>query len=447
MTHERSNIKAGLFVLGGLVLIGAVVLSMSNFDDWFIERRDVVIRFSIADGLKGLKVGSPVTSGGQRFGAVIDITDETDPSGQVIGKLVKFQIPENFPIYENARIEQVVPLIGGGTSLNVQSFGKNFNRMTGFHGPSWKYEPGDPPIEGVLATNDQITSITREMGIGELQRQQIRSIIANIELFSRAFGEESLSIRQILTATSKITTSLSEDLPKITANANATMEDIRSMSATLRPKAPEWAAQIDQLAVGLKSAIQGASDLMGQANETVAENRPALKDAIAQAKQALEHANSVAKSVRETTLGKIDASLDNAKQVTENLKKSTADLDTFLKAETPVLETTMANLRLVSDQLKLASIEIRRAPWRLMYSPTDKEIETDNLYDAARSFSMAASSLDSTAKSLQAIADKKLAPDDPNVKLMMQNLHQTFEKFKSAEDKFWKALDGKPAKK
>jgi hypothetical protein len=112
-----------------------------------------------------------------------------------------------------------------------------------------------------------------------------------------------------------------------------------------------------------------------------------------------------------------------------------------------VLERTIANFRLASDQIKLATIEVRRSPWRLLYSPTDKELATDQIYDAARSFSLAADALNSTADSLQAVLDRygnQVKAEDPNFKLMLDNLRQTFEKFSQAENKFWEALKHTP---
>jgi len=100
----------------------------------------------------------------------------------------------------------------------------------------------------------------------------------------------------------------------------------------------------------------------------------------------------------------------------------------------------------VSDQLKLASIEIRRSPWRLLYTPTEKELETDNLYDAARSFALAAGDISTTADALHAIVQRyegDVDPNDPNLKVMLDNLHATFEKMSAAEKKFFDALDVK----
>ncbi|MEX0741350.1 MAG: hypothetical protein WD079_01040, partial [Phycisphaeraceae bacterium] len=152
--------------------------------------------------------------------------------------------------------------------------------------------------------------------------------------------------------------------------------------------------------------------------------------------------------VRDQTLTQITAMLDEAKVAVENIRVVTEDTQGFMTAQRPVLERTIANARIVSDQLKLTAVEVRRAPWRLLYEPTDEELNTDNVYDAARSFALAASTLNATADSLQAIVDRRgtLDQDDANVQLILENLQRVFEKFDDAENKFWEALDEMPSK-
>ena len=90
-------------------------------------------------------------------------------------------------------------------------------------------------------------------------------------------------------------------------------------------------------------------------------------------------------------------------------------------------------------QLKLAGIELRRAPWRLLYKPSDQELETDNLYDAARSFAQAAEALDATVHSLESVMDKGLA-DEAELQRRLDYLMRLFDRFQEAETSFWQAL-------
>ena len=75
-----------------------------------------------------------------------------------------------------------------------------------------------------------------------------------------------------------------------------------------------------------------------------------------------------------------------------------------------------------------------------MYTPKDEELETDNLYDAARSFAMAAGALDTAAESLRAVAGRQAAGSKQQTAKMLDRLELLFGKFEEAEGAFWKAL-------
>jgi hypothetical protein len=163
----------------------------------------------------------------------------------------------------------------------------------------------------------------------------------------------------------------------------------------------------------------------------------------------MDNAAAVTARIRTETVDKLTAMLDKANTSLDDVKSATASLSTLVVTQKPVLERMIANMRLTSDQLKLTAIEVRRSPWRLLYKPEQQELETDNLYDASRSFALAATTLESTAESLSALMNKygeKIDTADPDLKLILSNLHETFEKFSTAETDFWKSLE-KQAKK
>ena len=60
----------------------------------------------------------------------------------------------------------------------------------------------------------------------------------------------------------------------------------------------------------------------------------------------------------------------------------------------PQLKKTSANIRETSAEMKMAMREIRWNPWRLLHNPSDKELRTQNILTAARSFSSGASDID-----------------------------------------------------
>jgi ABC-type transporter Mla subunit MlaD len=470
MAAKNDNFKAGLFVIAGLIVAFAAIVMLSDIDAMFAKTQQVTVRFSLKDGVQGLREGAVVTIGNYPVGSVVAVRDEME-GGQLTAKLIVAEIPASYALYDNAEIEIVAPPIGGGAALNIRSVGfdasgqeRNAVIVQGWRvinvdedgnpvrvptdlaergitaeqikaegvavivdagggvkaGDSWAYQP-DEIIRGGVAASPLIVDLVAEVGIGDVQRQQLREIIGNFHAISENLAKDP------------------ERYDKLIEDVAALAGDTRAVLASVKERSPVWWDRLDTIT---KNIDEGSLVLAG----ILQENRPVIKEGLATAKQAIAKADEVMAHVKDTTLGKIDTALDKANKAVDDVQMAVRELSSLVVTQKPVLERMIANMRLTSDQLKLAAIEIRRSPWRLLYKPTDQELETDNLYDAARSFALAAGSLESTADSLKAMVNKQggaIPTDDANLKLMLDNLHKTFEQFAEAEDKFWDALDRK----
>ena len=418
MDAKSSNVKAGMFVIIGIVLAFAVIVALSDIRSMFTPMQEVKVYFSVVDGLKGLKKDAEVTVGDFPAGKVT-VIEEGSSEQDVPGYIVTLALPDRYTLYENARIELVKPPLGAGTKLNIRDFGAASDKP-GHAGANWEYELDvDPPIGGGLAPSDIANSFVRNLGIEDRQRLQIQNIIANIDRLSTALGEDPKPIEEII------------------ANLRDTTESLREIMDGVQGRQEQWMASIDRITVAAVTALETAAAMLD-------ENRADVREAIVAARAAMEHAEAITKTVRDQTIEKIHDALDKARLAVDDAREATGNLKSLTTAQRPVLERTLANMRIVSDQLKLASIEVRRSPWRLLYKPSEKELDTDNLYDAARSFALAASTLDTTSESLRAILDRyeqEIDTDDPDVQLMLDNLHESFERFIDAEKIFWEALD------
>jgi len=136
----------------------------------------------------------------------------------------------------------------------------------------------------------------------------------------------------------------------------------------------------------------------------------------------------------EQTFAKVDVALETAQSVLEDLKELTGDEH---------LDRIVSNIAEVSVNLKLTSREVRRAPWKLLYKPNQKEFKIQALVDSAGAFAAGAERLDSAALSLQRVmseAGDKLSPDNDRIKSMVAELESSFEQFQKAERKFWEEL-------
>src|SRR5690606_22892487 len=90
------------------------------------------------------------------------------------------------------------------------------------------------------------------------------------------------------------------------------------------------------------------------------------------------------------------------------------------------------SLKKTGDNLKAASAEIRRSPWRLLYKPGKNEMANLNLFDSARAFAEGANDLaDATTALRDALQTQQL--DDQQLRNLLERLDLTFQKFNQVE--------------
>lgn len=433
MSNERDNFKAGLFVIGGVLLMLLAVFQLADFRQWFEKQQQVQVFFALDDGLQGLKEHAAVTLGDQPVGSVTAIEDSLE-NGRVIAKLVRLTIPERYQLHQDAVLELVVPPLGSGTRLNIRSVGSG-----------QPYREGDV-LRGELAGSVLTENLARHVGIQEQQRRQIQAIIANIEQMTGAFTAKDESGQ---TRIDTIVTDLQRtmaDLPELTADlktilaeaqaavheAHETLKTVRELAGQIQDSSGDWIARINQISE--------------DAQQTMTTVRALMRDKDPNIRHTLENLDQITTTVREQTLAQVTEALGKADEALENVRQATAQLQAFTLSQRPVLESAIANAQITTGQLKLAAIEVRRSPWRLMYKPSDKELDSDNLYDAARSFALAAGTLEAAAQSLRAVAQSPTAADQEQVDQILDHLEAIFGRFEEAEGAFWAALkqNGKP---
>jgi len=134
------------------------------------------------------------------------------------------------------------------------------------------------------------------------------------------------------------------------------------------------------------------------------------------------------------TLTKADTAIETTQLALKDIKKLIGGKR---------FDKIISNITDTSTNLKLTSREVRRAPWKLLYKPSDKEFKIQALVDSAGSFAAGAEQLDVVAlrlKSLVASDDKQLSDSD-EIEKVISELEATFQQFQKAEQKFWEEMD------
>ena len=454
MKLERDNVKAGAFVLIGLVLFVLFVLLLTDFQAMFEPRQKVGVYFQLADGTDGLRVGDDVTLGDQVVGRVTsvrDVFDERRP-GRVVGKLVRFSLPARYELGWDARIEVIAPPIGTGAKLNIRHAGRAEP-----YDPERRLDPAslealvdDPQLAraiaahiptgalpGTIAPSRLVEDLTRDLGFGDLQRRQLQQLLADLNALGAALSEDapliSAELREALPQlTARLKDTLDEahellpEARQTMANLRAASEDVRSITGGFERRAEGWFDGVDAIVADA-----------GQISETA---RRALEDVEPNLQRTVGNLAEISSHFREQTMAEIDQVVRSARQGAASFDDAAEQIARIIASQGPVIERTMANLQLTSDQLKLTAIEVRRSPWRLLYEPGARELETDNVYDAARSFALAAGALQTASESLRAFSAAR--PDDEQaIARKLEHLEALFARFREAEAAFWSEVE------
>ncbi len=419
MASDRDNFKAGLFVIIGVMLGLVLIFLLADIQQLLEKQQQVRVYYALGDGIKGLKAGAQITLGDQPVGTVLEIQDAVE-ADHVVGKRVIVEMPDRIKLYEDAAIELVVPPLGSGTRLNIRSVGA---------GSPYN---ASQDIAGQLASSELTKSLAKHAGIAEKQRQQIKQVIANAAAITETLKNDlpqiTATIQQVLDKAGPVV----DEVQVAVNNMKQATEDVKQITGNYRTRSAGWADRVDRITGNIDQAT-------GTVNQLVKDKRETIGQTVDDLGAAAGNVKAVTVRAKGETMDQITVALNKADAALENVRHATDQLKTLAVGQRPVLERAIANAQITTGQLKLTAIEVRRSPWRLLYKPDDKELATDNLYDAARSFALAAGALDSAAQSLRAVSTQEGVATD-TITQMVSQLEKLFGKFAEAEQSFWQAL-------
>ncbi|MCL4741543.1 MAG: MCE family protein [Phycisphaerales bacterium] len=371
-SNPRNNLVAGLFLLGGVAL--AVFASFVLSDISIARTETYEVHFDIHEGATGLDPDAEVRLGGQPVGKVTSIDFDAD-AGYAVAVTVK--IRKDIPLYADARVHLEVPLLGSASVINIVSLGTP------------QAGPADGPIDGRLAP----PALLAQAGYGDEQRTQLQSILERLDK-----------------GTEKMMKFVDDADPDLTRNVSDIVADVREVVRDARERWPEWSASITttiersnefsaklrDLADRSGSVLDKGEGLLDSARSAIDDNRPKID-------RIVDNVESVTARVNDEWVPRGNHLLDRAAQGVERFVEIGDEAYTLVRANRPTIDGILADSRLAADQLKLATVEIRSQPWRLLHRPNTKELETQLLYDSARSYAAAVSDLRAASQALDSL--------------------------------------------
>lgn len=421
---SRNNLIAGVFVVGAVVLAVASSIVLSGLEDRLTATRAYVVRFSTQEGTAGLEPGSLVNLGGQRVGRVTGISiSDAGGAGEPPAIEVGVAIRADLRVHEDAVAFLVQPILGGLASINLPTLGSPAG-VASARGTGPEVEPGEV-IPGRIAPPSLLSSA----GYGEEQAFQVRNLIR----------DASEAVERV----NRIAERIEREVEPTLELVQGTLTDARQIATDLRGKIPDWTARIDAALASMDAAAADFDAVGDEFRDQARMARGILADLEGVVDRNIDDVDKIIADVSSAT-GKLDGEslrllnemLTAAKDGADRFSSLVTQADQLLDEETPSLRKMLANFRLASDQIKLATVEIRTKPWLLLYSPKTKELESELLQSTARTYAEAVSDLRAASEALESAAGSDgspLALERESIVAMTDRLAQAFKSYEEAE--------------
>jgi len=227
------------------------------------------------------------------------------------------------------------------------------------------------------------------------------------------------------------------------------MGNLEHASEKLALIADAVARELDSTeSAGLLAKIHEIIDSLKLATADVA---AIAADAKPKVSQTLEDVQAVASTIRTATDENLTELLVNLREsstevlkISRNFGEVSGQVRQIVMLHRNNIDEIIDNMAQVSANLKATAKEVRRAPWRLLHTPDEQELDSQNIYDAATAFSNGAEQLDQAISKLTGLAAASpdgLPADDPELLKIRAQLEEAFGKFNKAEQALWKELE------
>ena len=421
--RRRNNVRVGIFVTVSLALALAVVFVLSDaWETWFRPTHHYAVTFPLSPGVKNLKDGADVRVGGLSMGKVRKVRPVMEGGAYSEIIEVEFTLDERARLFSNAEVAVAAALIGSDAWLEVSDLGATTD------------ESGQP-IAGVtaLAPGDVIAGYTPEgllaSVLGARGADDTNRIVTNMAEFSDFLAD--------------IDSKYDTDIKPVIGDVGGLVHEVRADYA-------EWTVVIDDVltranhaAESFESAMASTDEGVGEVRALVNENRASIDEVIANLNASGADIREITERLAGETMDKFDQLMTRGQDGVDAFARTLEKLEPEVDVWTTDVRDSLANARLASQQLKLALIEVRRSPWKVLYRPSATELEHELLYESARAFVVAASDLKASSEALQRVLDEhgeRIDEEQPTLRRLYDGLAESFERYERAQQRLFDVL-------
>lgn len=424
----RNDFKAGIFIFISLGLAIAVLIILSGWDP-FVSQTTYKARFSVDAGINGLAPGSNVKVGGLNRGAVSDVMPQftTDDKGneELKSIIVTFEIDSGIELYENAIVARYLPLLGGMAWLNFTSVG----------GPTPNTPDAKPLAPGSVIEARSAGGMLATL-LGPANAERTTGVIKNVDEFS-----------EFLT---QIPGEWDQDIKPMLMNANKMVAELRSdyegwakRISTALVKVDDASNKLDQAMDQVSPILTTAQDELNNVGAILDENSPRVASTMENLVAMTDDGREVMNEVRVKTMAQIDELMQKGLAGLSTLDDALTRIDDELVLRMPDISMMLSNLRQATSQLKLTALEIRRSPWKILYTPSTEVLAHENLYESSRNYVMATNELEAAAQSFRSVfeLDPEALKERPELqKEVEEYVMDALDRYKKAQERLFSEI-------
>jgi len=394
-THNE--LTAGIFVLVALAVLLGVIVWLGGAGLFSPARQRAFFYAEEQDGSTNLQEGSFVLIGDDPVGKIARIRFDADAGRTFYTAEIE---RGDVTLHADGKVRVAAGLIGGSRLVIVDRGSEDAPLADAEH-PVHLAGGMDQAMGNIEHATEQLAAIT-DVVARELNAGDSAAILAKIhdviDSLTTAAGDVAT-----IAASVKAETDTANDAALL-AKLHSSMDDVNAITGDAKPK----------FADTLTAVRNTAQSVEGYAKDDLAAILVSVREASTEVLKISRNFADVSGEVRELVMlhrDNIDEMIDNMTQVSANLKATAK--------------------------------EVRRNPWRLLHSPDEKELDSQNIYDAAAAFSNGAEQLDQALAKLTGLAEASpegLPADDPDLMKVRAQLDEAFSNFNKAEQALWKEL-------
>jgi len=421
MAHKRrSELAAGVFVIAALVLTFGVVVWLGPGLLAGTRQRAVFYADSAAGSL-GLQVGSFAQINDREIGQVAEIV--WDPAaGRTLYYIDIRQ--DGVAIRADAKATVVSGLIGG-TKLVLTDLGSSDKPLADAKNPIVLSGGLDQAMSDLADTARSLRTMA-DILKAQLQPDQANAVLAKVHALLDDLRKAGTDVAAIAAGIRK---EFQAESGTLLSKVHRSVDDINNITADVARETD--AKEKDSL---LAKAHRSVDDV----NAMTADARPKLERTMTAVAETAEKFRDYTRKDIADILAQLREANTEILKISKNFSAVSEQARQIVTLNRDNVDEMIDNLTQVSVNLKSVSKEVRRNPWKLLYEPKKDELNSQNIYDAARAFSSGASDLDQAIAKLKAV--DPASADSETLQKIQKHLEETFTKFSEAEDRFWKEM-------